>query len=300
MNKPLSWKLVLVLTCAIPVSLAWGQTNSSTQPDPSRSEPNSMQTPHPPSDLKPGALIEIQFPELTVDTFGKPAACHLVLPAHYDPAKPYGLAVWLAGGGGNNKPDSSIYPPDEFIGVGLPYPKGASSYTKPSIFSIFWMADLLASYQKKASDVWEYQRPMIDEVLKRIPNVQKSRNLIGGFSNGAHTIDLLLRIKGAEGTNLADYFSIFVVADGGGWAQQNPYPPLKGKFAYVCWGQNSSNASHTKTVVKFFQDAGATTSTSEIAGAGHAFPSSERAKAKEWVETKVLPALTSHTPINGN
>lgn len=243
-------------------------------------------------DLKPDSIIEIQFPQLMVDTFGNPAACHVMLPRHYDPAKKYGLAVWLAGGGGNNKPDSSIYPADEFIGVGLPYPKGASSYTKPSWFSIFWMADLLASYRKLASDVWEYQRPMIDEILKRIPNTQKSRSLIGGFSNGAHTIDLLLRIKNAEGTNLADYFSIFVVAEGGGWALQNAYPPLKGKFAYVCWGQNSTNASHTQTVVKVFQDAGATTTSSEIAGAGHVFPASERAKVKQWVATTVLPALS--------
>jgi len=126
--------------------------------------------------VAPGATLRFDFPELTVDRKGARAACHLKLPANYDAAKPYPLVVWLGGGEGGNQPNGSFLPAGDFILVGLPYPKGANNPKQ---------ANMVGDYGK----VWAYHRFMLEEIAKVIPNLDRSRSIIAGFSNGAHAID---------------------------------------------------------------------------------------------------------------
>lgn len=261
-------------------------TNSTAEPAPTTASKDatspSAPAAAPDPDLQPGANLELQFPKLEVDRYGKPAACHVLLPKDYDPAKKYGLAVWLAGGMGGNQPNPNLYPDSEFIGVGLPFPKGKTD-------------DYLKNVAADYPNIWIYQRTMIDEVLKKVPNIEKGKGILAGFSNGSHTIDLIIRIKKLKGTNVTDYFNIFVVASGGLFstpATAPPvYPSLRKCFAYVCWGEKEDGGNGSIRVAKLCKDAGATLVTSAIKGGDHAFPDSEQGKVKEWIETKVLPAL---------
>jgi predicted peptidase len=153
--------------------------------------------------VAPGASLKFDFPELTVDRKGALAACHLKLPANYDAAKKYPLVVWLGGGEGGNQPNGSFLPAGDFILVGLPYPKGANNPKQ---------ANMVGDYGK----VWAYHRFMLEEIAKVIPNLDRSRSIIAGFSNGGHSIDGMLRLSGSP--KLTDYFSTFIFADGGGTA----------------------------------------------------------------------------------
>jgi hypothetical protein len=228
--------------------------------------------------VAPGATLRFDFPELTVDRKGALAACHLTLPANYDTAKKFPLVVWLGGGEGGNQPSGAFLPAGDFILVGLPYPKGANNPTQ---------ANMVGDYAK----VWTFQRFMLDEIAKVVPNIDKSRSIIAGFSNGGHAIDGMLRLS--SGPKLTDYFGIFVFADGGGtgYTSLGALTNLQGKFAYVCWGsEKGSNKRNTSHLPGALKAKGATVVGSEMAGVGHSFGVSEMPKIAEWLERVALAA----------
>ena len=226
--------------------------------------------------VAPGASLKFDFPELTVDRHGALAACHLTLPAGYEAAKKYPLVVWLGGGEGGNQPSGAFLPAGDFIVVGLPYPKGANNPAQ---------ANMVGDYAK----VWTYQRFMLDEIAKVIPNIDKSHSIIAGFSNGGHAIDGMLRLS--SGPKLTDYFGVFIFADGGGtvYSSKGNLPSLKGKFAYACWGsEKGSNKLATSQLPKALKAKGATVIGSEMAGTGHAFAVTEHPKVAEWLASVAL------------
>ena len=221
--------------------------------------------------VAPGASLRFDFPELTVDRKGALAACHLKLPAAYDAAKKYPVVVWLAGGEGSNQPSGAFLPAGDFIVVGLPYPKGANNPSQPN---------MVGDYAK----VWTYHRFMLDEIAKVIPNIDKSRSIIAGFSNGGHAIDGMLRLSGSP--KLTEYFGIFIFADGGGtpYSSLGELIDLKGKFAYACWGsEKGSNKPNTSFLPAALKAKGATVVGSEMAGVGHAFAETEKSKIAQWL-----------------
>ena len=228
--------------------------------------------------VAPAASLKFDFPELTMDRKGARAACHLTLPANYVAAKKYPLAAWLGGGEGGNTPNGSFLPPGEFILVGLPYPKGANNPAQ---------ANMVGDYAK----VWAYHRFMLEEIAKVIPNIDRPRSIIAGFSNGGHAIDGMLRLN--SGPKLTDYFGIFIFADGGGaaYSSKGNLPDLKGKFAYVCWGaEKGSNKLNASQLPKALKAKGATVVGSEMTGVGHAFASAEFPKVAAWLEQVGLAA----------
>jgi predicted peptidase len=228
--------------------------------------------------VAPSASLKFDFPELTVDRHGALAACHLTLPADYEAGKKYPLVVWLGGGEGGNTPSKAFLPEGDFILVGLPYPKGANNPAQ---------ANMVGDYAK----VWTYQRFMLDEIAKVVPNIDKSHSIVAGFSNGGHAIDGMLRLS--SGPKLTDYFGIFIFADGGGtvYSSKGNLPILKGKFAYACWGsEKGSNKPATSLLPKALKSKGATVVGSEMTGVGHSFAATEHPKIAEWLAKVALAA----------
>ena len=228
--------------------------------------------------VAPGATLRFDFPELTVDRKGARTACHLKLPTQYDTSKKYPLVVWLGGGEGGNQPNGSFLPAGDFILVGLPYPKGANNPKQ---------ANMVGEY----AQVWTYHRFMLEEIAKVIPNVDRPRSIIAGFSNGGHAIDGMLRLSVKP--ELTDFFGIFIFVDGGGTAYSSlgALNDLKGKFAYACWGElKGSNKPDTSHLPAALKAKGATVVGSEMAGVGHAFGETEKPKIAEWLEQVALAA----------
>ncbi|MDB6004021.1 MAG: hypothetical protein JWR15_1008 [Prosthecobacter sp.] len=231
------------------------------------------------AEVKPGATLTLDFPELTPDRKGQPAQCQVNIPPGYDPAKKLPLVIWLSGGDGNNTPNRSFLPAGDFIAAGLPFPKGANNPGQ---------SNMVGAFEK----VWAYHKVMIDEIHKRIPNIDRASSIIGGFSNGGHAIDGMLRRKKKAG-DLADYFGAFILVDGGGTeaSGEASLPSLKGKFAYICWGESSPAKPNVSVLGREFKSKGTTVVSSEMAGTGHAFADSEQPKIKDWLAKTVLPAL---------
>ena len=226
--------------------------------------------------IAPGASLKFDFPELTVDRKGAMAACNVKLPSGYEAGKKYPLVAWLGGGEGGNNPSGSFLPEGDFILVGLPYPKGANNPAQ---------ANMVGDYAK----VWAYQRFMLDEIAKVVPNIDKSHSIIAGFSNGGHAIDGMLRLS--SGPKLTEYFGVFIFADGGGttYTSKGSLADLKGKFAYACWGsEKGSNKPATSQLPKALKAKGATVVGSEMAGVGHSFAETEHPKVAEWLAKVAL------------
>jgi hypothetical protein len=266
-------RFLVLLACVAPLVAA-------DKPEKAAAAPVEKAVPR--SELKslvaPGATLKFDFPELTVDRKGALAACYLILPANYDATKKVPLVVWLGGGEGGNQPNKSFLPAGDFVLVGLPYPKGANNPKQ---------ANMVGDYAK----VWAYHRFMLEEIAKIIPNLDRSRSIIAGFSNGGHSIDGMLRLS--SGPKLTDYFGTFIFADGGGtdYSSKGNLPDLKGKFAYACWGsEKGSNKPATSQLPKALKAKGATVVGSEMAGVGHAFDASEHPKIAEWLEKVALAA----------
>lgn len=230
--------------------------------------------------VKPGATIKMDFPELTVDRHGNMAACNISLPEGYDPAKKFPLVVWLGGGEGGNTPSRAFLPEGDFIAVGLPYPKGAANPAQ---------ANMVGDFGK----IWAYHRKMIDEVQKLLPNIDRKTSVIAGFSNGGHAIDGMLRAK-VSGPGLLDYFGILILVDGGGtdYTSKGSLPSLAGKQAYICWGEKSPNKGSSSRLAREFKSRRAETLANEMTNVGHAFDASEQPKVAAWLEKTALPALS--------
>jgi len=248
--------------------------NGADKPEKPEAKPAEKVVPR--TELKalvaPGASLKFDFPELAMDRHSDLAACHLTLPANYDATKQYPLVVWLAGGEGGNQPNNSFLPAGDFVLVGLPYPKGANNPKQ---------VNMVGDYAK----VWTYQRFMLDEIAKIIPNIDRSRSIIAGFSNGGHAIDGMLRLSG--GPMLTEYFGIFIFADGGGtpYSSLGELTDLKGKFAYACWGsEKGSNKPNTSFLPAALKAKGATVVGSEMVGVGHGFSDSEHRTIAEWLQ----------------
>jgi len=235
----------------------------------------------PVSEVKPG-MLTLEFPDLTPDRKDQPAQCQVNIPPGYDPTKKIPLVIWLSGGEGGNTPNRSFLPAGEFIAAGLPYPKGANNPGQASMVGAF-------------DKIWAYHKRMIDEIYKRVPNIDRASSIIAGFSNGGHAIDGMLRMKKKDG-DLSDYFGVFILIDGGGteYTSNGSLPSLKGKFAYLCWGETSPAKPNVSGLVREFKTKGATFVSSEMAATGHAFAESEQPKIKDWLAKSVLPAMAKN------
>ncbi|NBR42302.1 MAG: hypothetical protein EBU04_05410 [Verrucomicrobia bacterium] len=265
--------LRLICLCGLAATLGAAETNTV------KTETQTPETPAPPvprSLLKlkiaPGASLKFDFPELSADRYGKYAACNVTLPLGYKAARPYPLVAWLAGADGGNTPNRSFLPTGDFILVGLPYPQGANNPKQANMVGDF-------------SRIWTYHRTMLDEIAHFIPNIDRSRSILAGFSNGAHAIDGMFRVSGNK-PPLTDYFGVFILADGGGtdYTSIGILPDLTGKHVYACWGEKSPNRRTSAKLAREMKSFGADTAADEIKGSGHAFPETEFPKIAAWLE----------------
>jgi len=251
----------------------------------------SEKKPAPRSELReqvaPGKTLKFDFPELEIDRYDRKAAAAVKLPAGYEPDKKYPMVVWLGGGDGSDTrwaPPCKFLPEGDFILVGLPFPKGAKASPDSPLVGDF-------------PRMWKYHRFMLDKIAEIIPNIDKSRSIISGFSNGGHTIDGILR-SSFSGPKLTDYFNIFILADGGGgeFPGRGSLPRMTGKYVYCCWGSVTetkgsvlgSNKSRSSLLPPEFKAKGATIQASEMKGIGHKFDESEFPKVAKWLSEVAL------------
>ncbi len=179
--------------------------------------------------VKPGESFYLEFPDLPPTRYGKMTRMQVCIPKSYDPGKLYPLCAWMGGGDGTSDADGALVDVGRFIRIGVPFPKDANNPRQ---------SNMVGHYPV----IWQYQKTMLDELRRVVPNISPSVRIIGGFSNGGHTIAGNMQFPH---TDMPDYFTIYVFADGGGVGSAFPWssgpgtalsPLLKGRYACLFLG----------------------------------------------------------------
>ncbi len=283
--------------------------------------------PHPLAEkVAPGASLTLQFPALAPDRHGRPASCEVRIPAGYDPSRKLPLVAWLAGGEGGTAPASGFLPPGDFVLVGLPYPKGSANPAQPNMVGDF--AKVWAYHRAMIDDVHRLL-PNIDRRSSILAGFSNGGHAIDGMlrtrngpapTDGVPTNSILIQgarlpkppysdpdsadgarpakvtlIQGSLGFTVSDYFGILIAADGGGtsYTSIGQLQALKGRYAYVCWGEKSPNRRSGEAFARALKGKGATVEASEMKGVGHAFPETEQAKIRDWLAKVALPGCAA-------
>lgn len=221
--------------------------------------------------------LSLTFSELPHERHDHVAQCHVGLPKDYDLKKKYPLVVWLEGGDGGDQPHKDFLPDGDYVLAGLPYPKGANHPSVDYIVGDF-------------PTIWKFHRAMLDEIHRKVPNIDRSTSIIAGFSNGAHAIDGMLKLELPPEQHLSAYFRIFILVEGGGWPK-GEYPGMKGKFAYLAFGENSGTTRTVPRVAKGLLAQGAQVHLTMMRNTGHLFADFEKESVKHWLSDEVHPKL---------
>ena len=222
-------------------------------------------------ELKPGGSFTLEFPDLPEDRRGEPAKVQVLLPTRYDPAQSYGLYVWLGGGDGGHHANANVVDRTRFVCAGFPYPKGANNPKQANMVGDF-------------PAIWAYHRPMLQELLRVVPNIHPRLRIIGGFSNGGHCIDGLLSVPSSD---FRRHFGTVLLADGG--VGVGDYRGLS--FAAMFWGEQSPAKRIVPRCAALAKSAGVTLLAEEMPGVGHAFPREHEQRAAKWIEQTVVAAV---------
>lgn len=152
--------------------------------------------------LKPGAVLRFEFPELPKTLAGRVPGITVRLPDNYEAGKTFPLFVFLPGGTGGNGANLDrqleIAGKKEWIVGSFPLfgKEGEGIYVGFDCYP-------------KIKTAYE---AFLRKIRETIPNVDWERSVMGGSSNGAHTIAALLSAMDAA---TLEHFKGFFLIDGG-------------------------------------------------------------------------------------
>src|SRR5687767_14786375 len=163
--------------------------------------------------VKPGpdVTFRFEFPELpeTLESLSsgkrEPARLTATLPINYDSKGRFPVFIFLNGGDGGRgdglQIPGRVVAPRDFICVSLPLFKRSYSEAEGGVISMEDFEVISRSY-----------RAMLERLFEAAPNCQRERSALGGFSNGAHAVGVLLA---GQDRFILDHFDSFFFVDGG-------------------------------------------------------------------------------------
>ncbi|HOK04279.1 MAG TPA: hypothetical protein P5105_02815 [Victivallales bacterium] len=236
--------------------------------------------------LSPGQTITIKLdslpPCLVELKSGKKveAVMTATLPENYNSEGKFPVLLFLQGGeggnGGNNNDASFFSDNKDFVALSLPLykktlnPSGIDIYINQNDFK--YLADI---YEKA-----------FNLLRKEIPNLSDSDWVVGGFSNGAHSIAGILKSQ-----KLRKLFKYFILAEGG--SEISSIPNKCRAILFV--GENSIYGKGMVVkdgkVVGFPNQFGSLKKKNvdfvPMIGIGHDFPEKYKIEAKEWLKAQL-------------
>lgn len=230
--------------------------------------------------LSPGCSFSVLFPELGKMHDQLPAACGVSIPKTYDPARPVPLLVWFGGGKGSHDTGGArdIVDFDRFVVVALPYPEGK-------------LPRLAAKEGGETIDAhWAYQRVMMERIRKMVPNIDPTLRLAAGTSSGGHHIAYGLD-RGWAG--FADYFTHFIVHEGGAQPLTHRFPGAKDKRLLVVYGEESDSLSWRTWFNWQVGRSGARADIIGVPGSAHGLDDKARQVIRRWTDALLPSAVTT-------
>jgi predicted peptidase len=184
--------------------------------------------PKPAPDLKPGTRIILKFPELPQTLYAMQSGqealtqAYLALPDNYSLERKFPLFVFLYGGhggpGAGPGRGQQIMENKDCIFVNLPLFKKKIDPSGP-------FKGLLITTEQDGETICRAYSAMLKKVYANIPNIDTAHNIIGGMSNGAHSIVAMFEQGDAY---LMSTFQNLVLIEGG-WYSIKTFDRYKGK-----------------------------------------------------------------------
>jgi predicted peptidase len=186
---------------------------------------DELQTAH---ELKPGTRMILKFPDLPQTLYAMQsgqeavAQAYLALPENYTPEQKFPLFVFLYGGhgglGAGPGRGQQIMENKDCIFVNLPLFKKKIDPSGP-------FKGLLITTEQDGETICEAYTAMMKKIYAIIPNIDTAHNIIGGMSNGAHSIVAMFERGDAY---LMSTFQNLVLIEGG-WYSIKTFDRYKGK-----------------------------------------------------------------------
>ena len=255
----------------------------------------------PPASQTPGTTHELKFPDIGPTLFtlatGEARDCTLIyrLPDNFAPEKSFPVFVFLTGGDGRGMVSSGlgraqrITQGKDYIAVSLPLFRRGPVLDEDELFGgvLIGMDDF-----ETISDAYA---KMLARFFEVVPNARKTGNVMGGFSNGAHTTAVL--VSGQDETVLK-HFQHFILADGGIWLSNLQRKALRSRRFLGLYGDTDSYWTRP-VIMQQFKTMKATADAVQVdfelvvmKGIGHQFPADYDAVVREWIGRSDLDAGT--------
>jgi hypothetical protein len=256
----------------------------------------------PARDLSPGKTLEIEVagtPPSLADikraTNAKSVRMAVKLPDNYEAGRSFPVLVFLNGGDGGN--GCELHQAEPFLGgtnfilCNMPiFKQDLEGDTADRQLSI---TPLDGPYAAPAFHT------LFQELHRLIPNIDESRSVLAGFSNGANTTALILWTGDQE---LLARFSAFVLIEGGFWLGSDriaEWPDVRFKQAnlsglarkriLLMYGDQTAPADRipfiqaARKTAAALRQAGVEVAEMPMTNVGHDFPPAGMARAREWV-----------------
>jgi predicted peptidase len=251
---------------------------------------NSKPTP----ELKPGARMILKFPELPQTLYALQSGqetttqAYIALPENYSPKRKFPLFVFLYGGhggpGAGPGRGQQIMENKDCIFVNLPLFKKKFDPNGP-------YKGLLISPEQDGEVICQAYAAMLKKIYATIPNIDTAHNIIGGMSNGAHSIVAI--IEKGDAYVMGTFQNLILVE--GGWHSIKTFDRYRGKGILYLYGdyagqndwQGKKMREDLPKAVKKFSDAAAANQINAtglvMKDTGHDMPTRFNADVKAWL-----------------
>lgn len=234
--------------------------------------------------LPAGVTIIREFPDvppiLEAMVEGKPitAKASVFIPDDYRPDRSHPLLVFLQGGAGGDGSSPgearSIVGRRGFVCANLPLFKrriAPLAADRGNYWDRMFLTDV------DAPVMWRGYAAMFDWIFALVPNLDRGRCCLGGFSNGAHTAASLLNRKAAQ---ITGRFSRFLLVEGGARLRAGPRLAglpllmLQGADWERPWLADARRAARRSRAKLIFET---------MPGVSHGFPAAARKRVRRWL-----------------
>jgi len=210
----------------------------------------------------------------------KPTAITVQLPTDYSPDRKFPLVLLMGGAQGSHGHDATWV--RKFVGdtgiitVSMPFflreldPLNEDESNK-------WRRLYIAP--EESTHIWKGWQPMLEKVFATVPNIDRTRCFIGGFSNGGNATAVVLNDPETR-DGLREYFNHFLFIEGG--RPIDPWPGLEGSTFLICEGELKSG--RFEPVKASLEDQpGVRVDFHVMPETGHAVPDHEKRWIGNWI-----------------
>lgn len=254
--------------------------------------------PKPAPDLKPGMRMILKFPDLPQTLYAMQSGqealtqAYLALPENYSPERKFPLFVFLYGGhggpGAGPGRGHQIMENKDCIFVNLPLFKTRLDSEGPA-------KGMMITTEADGELISRAYAAMLRRVYDTIPNIDTDRNIVGGMSNGAHSIVAMFEHGDPSLTAL---FQNLILIEGGFHAAKD-LSRYRGKSVLFLYGDYAGQDDWLgrrmreqlpRFVARFTEQAAAEAldvTGIEMKDTGHEMPRRFDAEVQRWVDARL-------------